>query len=417
MGTQPKTRLTRWRRIQLAKFLLEERGLDPGAFGYDDQGALVAISAPPGLVEETVTDGFAFMTNGCPAPAASRAARGRWGAGDPSEAPRDYPWQPTESDRTEIRAQLRLGRDPAVRARSDAASGAVRPAGGRPADPWRASRASVDRSAPIHGSTPRSVESPALQADFWGSVAASSSCRCRSCGRAQTSADRAEPRWRRSCRSPWWEQPSTTLERRSHRSICAVAFFLVLGSVVGAYAGAHASRRVPESALKMLVAMLLAVVGLKELHDVVLGGSVLSGSESGAHDLTQYLFDHGERSGDRNIERSDGRWRWSIHSPDFSPGVWTGSASRSGHFPTGDSADGSGRRHHALSTRQRRCPSGGLDCHGRGSGCADWSRPRSVAASPGSGGIVRPVPRFRGVPNLAATQATNSGGSGPESPS
>ena len=70
----------------------------------------------------------------------------------------------------------------------------------------------------------------------------------------------------------------------------AVAFFLVLGSAVGAFAGAHASRQVPESALKILVTVLLAVVGLKELHDVVLGGSALAGSEDGTLDLAHYLL-------------------------------------------------------------------------------------------------------------------------------
>ena len=69
-----------------------------------------------------------------------------------------------------------------------------------------------------------------------------------------------------------------------------VAFFLVLGSVGGAFVGAHASRRVPENALKILVALLLGVVGLKELHDVFLGGSAIAGSESGAFGPVHYLL-------------------------------------------------------------------------------------------------------------------------------
>ena len=109
MGTQPKSDLTRWRRVQLGKFLLEERGLDPAAFGYGDQGALVTISAPPALVEETIADGFAFMTNGCPGAGGEPGCTRPMGSWRPSEAPRDYPWQPTESDRIEIRAQLNLG--------------------------------------------------------------------------------------------------------------------------------------------------------------------------------------------------------------------------------------------------------------------------------------------------------------------
>jgi uncharacterized membrane protein YfcA len=70
----------------------------------------------------------------------------------------------------------------------------------------------------------------------------------------------------------------------------AVAFFLVLGSGLGAFVGAHASRKVPESALKVLVATMLMVVGLKELHDVVFGGAAIAGSEAGAFGPAHYLL-------------------------------------------------------------------------------------------------------------------------------
>lgn len=44
-----------------------------------------------------------------------------------------------------------------------------------------------------------------------------------------------------------------------------VALFLVLGSVVGAYIGARLVKRIPEQQLKVAVAVILAVVGVKEL--------------------------------------------------------------------------------------------------------------------------------------------------------
>jgi uncharacterized membrane protein YfcA len=50
-----------------------------------------------------------------------------------------------------------------------------------------------------------------------------------------------------------------------------VAFFLVLGSAGGAYAGARAAPRISEKALKMLLAVLLVVVGVMELSSGVLG--------------------------------------------------------------------------------------------------------------------------------------------------
>jgi len=108
LGDRPKTPVERWRRIQLAKFLLEERGLDPAAFAFDDDGALARIRAPRDLVDEVVHDGHAFMTNGCPSSGGEPGCTRPMGSWRPSESPRDYPWQPTAEDEREIRAQLDL---------------------------------------------------------------------------------------------------------------------------------------------------------------------------------------------------------------------------------------------------------------------------------------------------------------------
>ena len=44
-----------------------------------------------------------------------------------------------------------------------------------------------------------------------------------------------------------------------------VALFLVIGSVVGAYVGARLLSRIPDRQLKVAVAVVLGVVGLKEI--------------------------------------------------------------------------------------------------------------------------------------------------------
>ena len=44
-----------------------------------------------------------------------------------------------------------------------------------------------------------------------------------------------------------------------------VAFFLIIGSVTGAYLGARLLNRIPDRQLKFAVAFVLAVVGVKEL--------------------------------------------------------------------------------------------------------------------------------------------------------
>ncbi len=69
-----------------------------------------------------------------------------------------------------------------------------------------------------------------------------------------------------------------------------VAFFLVVGSAGGAYIGAHVAPRISERALKMLVAVLLAVVGVKELHDAVLGGAATLQTSAGSLDWSRYLL-------------------------------------------------------------------------------------------------------------------------------
>ena len=44
-----------------------------------------------------------------------------------------------------------------------------------------------------------------------------------------------------------------------------MALFLVIGSVIGAYAGAKALNHIPDRQLKLLVALLLLILGVKEL--------------------------------------------------------------------------------------------------------------------------------------------------------
>ena len=108
MAGHPRTPIRRWRRIQLAKFLLEECGLDPAAFSYDSQGALTCMEAPEDLVHRAIRDGYAFMTNGCPSVGGEPGCTRPMGSWCPADEPRDYPWMPSEEDRRAIYSQLDL---------------------------------------------------------------------------------------------------------------------------------------------------------------------------------------------------------------------------------------------------------------------------------------------------------------------
>lgn len=109
LAAHPKSSVRRWRRVQLAKFLLEEVGFELPAFEYDEQGALRHIHASPELVERVVEEGYAFMTNGCPSHAGEPGCTRPMGSWRPDEDPRDYPWQPEVADRAAVREQLGLG--------------------------------------------------------------------------------------------------------------------------------------------------------------------------------------------------------------------------------------------------------------------------------------------------------------------
>jgi hypothetical protein len=69
---------------------------------------------------------------------------------------------------------------------------------------------------------------------------------------------------------------------RSPQLNLKVAVFVMIGSSAGALVGSTLASRVPERALKMLVAALLLVAAATEVHDAVLGGSAVleSGSRS-----------------------------------------------------------------------------------------------------------------------------------------
>jgi uncharacterized protein len=69
-----------------------------------------------------------------------------------------------------------------------------------------------------------------------------------------------------------------------------VAFFLVLGSAGGAYAGARAAPRISDRGLKMLLAVLLVAVGVLELYSGVLGAVVSFSASGGSPDPVRYFL-------------------------------------------------------------------------------------------------------------------------------
>jgi len=102
----PKSPLHRWRRVQLVKWLIEERDLAPDHVEYDAGGNISRLHAPLEAVTEAVESGYPFMTNGCPSAAGGPGCSRPYGSYRPSEPMRDFPFKPLASDVRQIWGEL-----------------------------------------------------------------------------------------------------------------------------------------------------------------------------------------------------------------------------------------------------------------------------------------------------------------------
>ncbi len=97
MAGQPQPSLARWRRVQLARQLVLGEGYGLERFGFDPRGGLAVVRAGRADLEMVVTDGQAFMTNGCPDGEGGPGCTRPYGSYRPAEPFRDYPFAPEAS--------------------------------------------------------------------------------------------------------------------------------------------------------------------------------------------------------------------------------------------------------------------------------------------------------------------------------
>lgn len=98
--------LTRYRRIQLAKFLIEECALPLGMVHFDEAGAISAIHCPAVLIEAGIASGQPFMANGCLDRHGRLSCNRPTGLAQPDRPCCDYPVVPNAADVALIRAEL-----------------------------------------------------------------------------------------------------------------------------------------------------------------------------------------------------------------------------------------------------------------------------------------------------------------------
>lgn len=110
MADVPAPPRARWRRVQLARYLIEYGGVPLAAMRFDAAGGLVDFGVGEAELAAVVATGVPFRTSGCPGagrPDVSACNR-PYGDSPPSDIA-SYPYAPEEDDMERIRSQLASG--------------------------------------------------------------------------------------------------------------------------------------------------------------------------------------------------------------------------------------------------------------------------------------------------------------------
>jgi biotin synthase len=109
MDHLPATPRDQWRRVQLARYLIDYRGVRVEQMTFDANGRVEGYGIGKSELDDVIDAGVAFRTSGCPGKFADdiSACDRPYGDSPPSDIA-SYPFQPRGRDVTRIRRQLRI---------------------------------------------------------------------------------------------------------------------------------------------------------------------------------------------------------------------------------------------------------------------------------------------------------------------
>jgi lipoyl synthase len=109
MDHLPATPRDQWRRVQLARYLIDYRGVRVEQMRFDGNGRVKDFGVPARDLDEVIDAGVAFRTSGCPGKFAEdvSACDRPYGDSPPSNIA-SYPFAPNRTDLRKIRRQLRI---------------------------------------------------------------------------------------------------------------------------------------------------------------------------------------------------------------------------------------------------------------------------------------------------------------------
>jgi lipoyl synthase len=109
MDHLPATPRDQWRRVQLARYLIDYRDVHVEQMSFDGDGRVTGFGVPGKDLDEVIDAGVAFRTSGCPGKfAADVSACDRPYGDSPPSNIASYPFPPNRGDVRRIRRQLRI---------------------------------------------------------------------------------------------------------------------------------------------------------------------------------------------------------------------------------------------------------------------------------------------------------------------
>ncbi|MBX9905179.1 MAG: radical SAM protein [Burkholderiales bacterium] len=109
MDHLPATPRDQWRRVQLARYLIDYRGVRVDQMKFDGEGRVSDFGIAQGELDDVINAGVAFRTSGCPGKFAEdiSACDRPYGDSPPSNIA-SFPFPPNKGDVRKIRRQLRI---------------------------------------------------------------------------------------------------------------------------------------------------------------------------------------------------------------------------------------------------------------------------------------------------------------------
>lgn len=95
-----------YRRIQLARFLIEENMTSLQDFTFDERERIGEFGIPEDKLSPVINSGLAFVTSGCPGKDGKMACNRPYGNSSPGPNIRNYPFVPNSEDIFRIRQQI-----------------------------------------------------------------------------------------------------------------------------------------------------------------------------------------------------------------------------------------------------------------------------------------------------------------------